>query len=160
MDNPQKTAAFDIPAFIARNTKTKRYPEISASANTLKSTYPKVGAIGYCYGAWAVFRLGASPSTIDAISAAHPSLLETHEMDGVSVPVQILAPEKDVAFTQELKEYANRVLPTRGVPYEYVFFPGVKHGFAARGNSGDEVQRASLERAKRCAVGFFKEFLH
>jgi dienelactone hydrolase len=129
-------------------------------AQALKSQYAKVVGIGYCYGGWAHFQLGADPSLIDAISVAHPSGLTKEEIDSVKVPVQILAPETDPLFTQEFKDYANSRIPKLGVNYEYVYFPGVAHGFASKGDPSDEVQRGSLERAKRCAVNFFVEYLH
>lgn len=129
-------------------------------AKALKSKYKKTAAIGYCWGAWACFRLGADTSLVDAISMAHPSLVEKTEIDNVKVPVQIMAPETDQMFTPELKEYANKTIPTLGVPYEYVYFPGLAHGFAARGDMNDQTQKDGLERAKNSAVGFFKEFLH
>jgi dienelactone hydrolase len=159
-EDPAKRAAFNIPEFIGRNSKEIRFPEIKANAQELKKQYKKVGAIGYCYGAWAVFKLGGDPSLIDAVSGAHPSLVVKEELDGLKVPVQIIAPENDHAFTPELKEHSNKVIPGLGVPYEYVYFPGVNHGFAARGDEKDPVQKHALERAKRSAVNFFNEFLH
>jgi dienelactone hydrolase len=158
-DDPPKRTAFSLPDFISRHSKAIRYPQIKEVAQILKSEYPKVGAIGYCYGGWAVFKLGGEPGLIDAASAAHPSLLTKDEISGIKVPVQILAAETDPAFTQELKKYSNKTLPTIGVPYEYIFFPKVAHGFAARGDPVDAVQREALERAKNSAVNFFKEFL-
>ncbi|KAF2790254.1 dienelactone hydrolase family protein [Melanomma pulvis-pyrius CBS 109.77] len=160
LENPEKRAAFDIPAFIGRNNKDLRYPEIKAAAQALKSEYPKVGAIGYCYGGWAILRLGADPSLVDAVSTAHPSLAEKSEFDGVKVPLQILAAETDQTFTPELKEYANKVIPTLGVPYEYVYFPGLVHGFAARGDESNKLQKEGLEKAKNNMVNFFSGFLH
>lgn len=160
LEDPEQRKNFSIPEFIGRNNKEIRWPSILASAKALKAQYPKVGAIGYCYGAWAVFKLGADTSLIDCASVAHPSLLEKSEIDGLKVPTQILAPEHDHAFTPELKEYSNKVIPTLNVPYEYVYFPGVRHGFAARGNEKDETQRVALERAKRSAVNWFNEWLH
>jgi dienelactone hydrolase len=65
-----------------------------------------------------------SPPLVDCISAAHPTWLTKEEIDDIGVPVQILAPEVDPAFTPELKAYANSVIPTKGVPYDYQFFPG------------------------------------
>lgn len=159
LQDPVKRAAFDIPAFIGKHNKTVREPEITAIAQHLKTQFPKVGAIGFCYGGWAVFRLGANPAVIDAVSTAHPSLLEPSEIEGLKVPVQILAPETDPTFTPELKELANKVIPTLGVPYEYVYFPKLVHGFATKGDLNDKTQRDGLERAKRSAVNFFKEFL-
>ena len=40
---------------------------------------------------------------MDCISTAHPSWLTEEEIEGVGVPVQILAPEIDPVFTPELK---------------------------------------------------------
>ncbi|KAF2202443.1 alpha/beta-hydrolase [Delitschia confertaspora ATCC 74209] len=159
MSNPEKRAAFDVMAFLGRHNKDKRYPAIVAAAKQLKSQYKKVGAVGYCWGAWAVFKL-AGESLIDAASAAHPSLVEKSEIDGLKVPTQILAPETDPQFTPELKEYSNKVIPTLNIPYEYVYFPGVVHGFAVRGDPKEPTQKAALERAKRSTVNWFNEWLH
>lgn len=158
--DPEIRAKFDIAAFIGRHSKDKRFPEILASAKALKAEYPKVGAIGYCYGGWACFKLGSDPSLVDAVSCLHPSLVEKSELDGLKVPVQIHAPEHDKAFTPELKEYANKVIPGLGVPYEYIYYPGLEHAFAVRGDPNDKPQKDGLERAKRGAVNFFTEFLH
>ncbi|PLB46546.1 endo-1,3-1,4-beta-D-glucanase [Aspergillus steynii IBT 23096] len=136
------------------------YPTILNFATALRSQYPKVAAIGFCYGGWAVFRLGANGlGLVDCIATAHPSLLEDREIEALGVPTQILAPERDFAFTEELKGVCNRVIPANGVPYEYVYFPGLEHGFATRGDREDEVQRRGLERAARAAVGWFNEWL-
>lgn len=147
-------------AFLGRHNKEVRWPEIKEHAQTLKSQYKKVLAIGFCYGGWACFKLAADPSLIDAISTAHPSMLEKSEIEQVKVPVQILAPENDFAYTPELKQATFEILPKTGVQWEYIYFPGLTHGFAARGDPNDPKQKAGLERAKRSAVNFFNEFLH
>jgi dienelactone hydrolase len=160
LSNPAKGEKFDLPAFLSRNSKDIRFPEIKLVAQALKSQYGKVVGIGYCYGGWAHFQLGANPSLINAISVAHPSGLTREEIENVKVPVQILAPETDPLFTQELKDHANKIIPALNMPYEYVYFPGVAHGFASKGDPNNNVQKDSLERAKRSAVNFFNEFLH
>ncbi|OCL13696.1 endo-1,3-1,4-beta-D-glucanase [Glonium stellatum] len=160
LEDPEKRKSFNLPEFLGRNSKDKRYPEILACAKALKAEYPKVGAIGFCYGGWAVFQLGADPGFLSCISTAHPSLLTKEEIDKIAVPTQILAPETDPAFTPELKEYSNKVIPQRGVPYAYEYFPGLVHGFAAKGNVNDAKQKEGMERAKRAAVNWFNEFLH
>lgn len=160
LDNPEKRAAFNIEEFVGRNNKEIRFPEMKAVAEALKSEYPKVGAIGYCYGGWAVFKLGADPSLVDAVSTGHPALLTKEEINAIKVPVQILSPETDQTYSEELKEHSNKVIPTLGVPYEYVYFPGLVHGFATRGDQNNKLQKDGLERAKNSAVNFFKEFLH
>ncbi|KAF5010617.1 hypothetical protein FDECE_3219 [Fusarium decemcellulare] len=160
LSDPEVAKTFDLRAFLGRNTKEIRWPEIKAAAQTLKAQYSKVAAIGFCYGGWACFQLAADPSLIDAISVAHPSGLEKSEIDGIKVPVQVLAPENDHEYTEELKMYTFEALPGTGVQWEYVHFPGLRHGFATRGDPNDEKQKNGLERAKRSAIHFFNEFLH
>ena len=61
MENSDPEKPFDLGAFLGRNSKEIRGPEIFACAKALKQelTFQKVGIIGFCYGGWAVFRLGA-----------------------------------------------------------------------------------------------------
>lgn len=61
MEDPVKFAAFDIGAFLGRNGKATRGPEVFACAKALKQElgFKKVGAVGFCYGGWAAFQLGA-----------------------------------------------------------------------------------------------------
>jgi dienelactone hydrolase len=86
----------DLKGFIAKSSREIREPEIFACAKALKDAGNKVAAIGFCYGRWAVFRLGAkehNPPLVDCISAGHPSLLTKQDIDEEAVPVQLLAPE-------------------------------------------------------------------
>ena len=96
---------------------------------------------------------------VDAISVAHPTFLTKEEIDDVAVPVQILAPETDPRFTPELKEHANRVIPTLGVEYDYQYFPGLAHGFSCRADENDEKEKRGLERAKNAVSGWFGQML-
>ncbi|KAF2833670.1 alpha/beta-hydrolase [Ophiobolus disseminans] len=160
LSDPEKAKNFDLMAFIGRHSKEIRWPEVKACAQELKKQYSKVAAMGFCYGGWACMKLAADPSLIDAISTAHPSLLDKLELEAVKVPVQLIAPENDFAFTEELKKHALEVLPKTGVQWEYIYFAGLTHGFAVRGNPDDKKQKDGLERAKRSAVNFFNEFLH
>ncbi|KAL8684192.1 MAG: hypothetical protein Q9224_006532, partial [Gallowayella concinna] len=96
--NPEKKLKIDIGAWKERHGKEIRGPAIHVFAEKLKKEmgFKKVGAIGYCWGGWAAFQLGAKgKNLVDAISAAHPSFLTKEEIDAVAVPVQILAPETD-----------------------------------------------------------------
>lgn len=161
LEDEEKRKNFDIMGFLKKNSKDIRQPEIFAAAKELRSQYKKVGAIGFCYGGWAVFRLGAKGTNlVDAISMAHPSLVEKDEISNVGVPVQIMAPETDQMFTPELKEFSNKTIPELGVDYDYQYFPGVVHGFAVKGDEKDPKQKLALERAKNCAVAWFSQYLH
>ncbi|GLA17249.1 hypothetical protein AnigIFM62618_004380 [Aspergillus niger] len=153
----------DLPGFLSRNTKLIREPEIFACATALRIEhgYTSLGAIGFCFGGWAVFRLGAKDvRLVDCISTAHPTFLEPEEIRQVDVPVQIMAPEHDPQFTQELKALSNEVLPMLGVPYDYQYFPSLTHGFATRGNLNDREEMLGAERAKDAAVLWFRHWLH
>jgi len=163
MEDPEERAKFDIGAFMGRHAKEKREPEMAAVVKELKGElgFKKVGAIGFCYGGWAVFRLAAKGNAlVDCISTSHPSGVTKEEIDNISVPVQICAPETDPIYTPELKEYSLKVLPTLGIEFDYQYFPGLAHGFATRGDQNDPKQKKGLERAKDAAVYWFMQHLH
>ena len=82
------------------------------------------------------------------------------EVNAVSVPVQIIAPEHDPQLTPELKTYVNSVIPGLDLEYDYQYFPGLVHGFAVRCDESDGKQKKALERAKNVAVAWFAQFLH
>ena len=187
MSDPARLAAFDIGAFLGKNGKAVREPEIAACAKALKQElgFKKVGAVGFCYGGWAVFRLGAKglyqstltndlllyiwltvenlPITgnalVDCVAANHPSLLEKSEVDAISVPVQVCATENDPFLAGEMIEHINKVIPTLGVEYDYQYFPGQVHGFASRADTSDPKQVKALERAKNATVSWLREHL-
>ncbi|KAJ4301065.1 hypothetical protein N0V90_003155 [Kalmusia sp. IMI 367209] len=161
--NHNRWNEFNLEGWHKRNAKEARWDEIVQVAKALKERYERVGVIGYCYGGWSLFRLGGiefEPRLVDCISTAHPTWLTKEEIDKIGVPVQICAPEIDKAFTSELKAYANEVIPTKGVPYDYQYFPGVEHSFATRGNLEDEKERRAMLRGKRAQVAWMKEWLH
>jgi dienelactone hydrolase len=158
-----RLAAFDLESFKEKNDKDVRWPELLSCVEALRSKYKRVGIIGYCYGGWSSFHLGSknhSPPLVHCISTAHPTWLTREEIDDIGVPVQILAPEFDPLFTPELKAYANSVIPTKGVPYDYQFFPGVEHAFATRGNPEDEKEKRAMIRGKNAQVAWMREWLH
>ncbi|KAJ5155975.1 hypothetical protein N7492_008778 [Penicillium capsulatum] len=160
--NPSEWGPLDLPNMTARNSKAIREPEMIACATALRSQYKRVGAIGFCYGGWAVFRLGSRTNRglVDCISTAHPSWLTKEEIQEVGVPVQILAPEIDPVFTPELKEWSNRVIPRLGLDYDYQYFHGLEHAFAVRGNRDNAAEMKGLERAKNAVVYWCKQWLH
>ncbi|KAL8798152.1 MAG: hypothetical protein Q9182_006903 [Xanthomendoza sp. 2 TL-2023] len=161
--NPEHEIKVDIAAWKERNDKHIRGPAVHAFAEMLKKEmgFKKLGAIGYCWGGWAAFQLGAKgKNLVDAISAVHPSLLTKEEIDDVAVPVQILAPETDPQLTPELKEYANKVIPSLGVDYDYQYFPGLTHGFACRADLNSKIEKQGLERAKNAASSWFAQMLN
>ncbi|OLN86681.1 Protein AIM2-like protein 1 [Colletotrichum chlorophyti] len=153
----------DLAGFARDNSRDIREPEIFAFAKALREKHEKVGAVGFCYGAWAVFRLGAKghqPPLVDCISAGHPSWLTKEDMDGVGVAVQVLAPETDPVFTDELKSYCFETVMRKGVPFEYHHFPGVEHACLVRGDLEKPGEREAMVRGKTAAVNWLNQFLH
>lgn len=151
----------DLGAFLGRNSKAVREPEIVRFAESLRPSYSRIGAIGYCYGGgWAVLQLGArGRNLVDCISTAHPSMITKQEIASVNVPTQILAPEFDHMFSEELKAYSQEALPKAGVPFDYQYFPGLHHGFAIRGDPQRDGERKGMERAKNAASLWFRHWL-
>ncbi|EJD36894.1 alpha/beta-hydrolase [Auricularia subglabra TFB-10046 SS5] len=157
-------AELDIGAFLQRNSRAIREPEIFDCARKLRETYKKVGAVGYCYGGWAVFRLGAKEHAaaplVDCITAGHPSLLTVKDIDEVAVPTQVLAPEVDEMYSAELKAHTFTKLQELKVPFDYQHFPGVVHGCFSRGDEKVPGERAAMARGKNAAVAWFVQHLH
>ncbi len=152
----------DGAGFMKKNSRQIREPEIFECARALREKYKKVGAVGYCYGGWAVFRLGAKehqPPLVDCITTGHPSLLTKLDIDEVAVPVQILAPEIDPVFTAELKNHSFQTIMKLGIPFDYQHFPGVEHACFIRGDDKKAGEREAMGRGKNAAVSWFKQFL-
>ena len=158
----------DMVGFISRNNREIREPEIFACATALREKgYKKIGAIGYCFGGWAVARLAASPPLVDAIVCAHPSWVTKDDIDAISVPVQFLSPEIDGQFSPELKLYAFQKLilgkpvgkDGKGIPVEWVHFPDIQHGCLTRGDGSVEGEREAVIRGKNAAVSWWRQWL-
>ena len=150
-----------MPEFGKRNSKISRENEYYEFARTLRSKYKRTAAVGFCFGGPPVFRLGKKGNNlVDCISVAHPTFLEKEEIQQLGVPVQIIAPEIDPQFTQELKTFSNETIPTLGIAYDYQYFPGLEHAFSIRGDPKNHAERKGMERAKNAAVLWFRQFLH
>lgn len=150
----------DIPGFMKRNSREVREPEIFECAKALRQQYKKVGAVGYCYGAWAAFRLGSSSvKLVDCISVGHPSLLTKEDIDDITVPFQVLAPEIDPVYTAELKLHTFQTGQKLGVMFDYQHYPGVVHGCLVRGDERKPGEREAMVRGKNAVVTWMAQFL-
>lgn len=110
-----KWAELDMEGFQARNARAIREPEILAAARELREKYAKLGAVGYCFGGWAVLRLGAE-KLVDCVVCAHPSWVTKDDIDNYStVPLQFLCPEVDSQFSDDLKFHAFQKLVSRRI---------------------------------------------
>ncbi|KAL2152242.1 hypothetical protein VTH82DRAFT_5426 [Thermothelomyces myriococcoides] len=168
----------DMAGFAARNSRAVREPEIAAFARALRASgrYDFVAAVGFCYGGWAVLRLGSPEFAIanidgsdgqsrrprplvDVVTAAHPSWLVESDIENVRVPVQIVAPEHDPVYTPELKAFTFSTLQKNGVPFEYQHLPGVEHGALVRGSDTIKGEREAMVRAKNAVVAWLRHWI-
>ncbi|KAI5459346.1 Alpha/Beta hydrolase protein [Mariannaea sp. PMI_226] len=159
----EKWGEIDLAGFMARNSRDIREPQIIGCARALREKHGKLAAIGFCYGGWAVFRIGAKehqPPIVDCVTAGHPSLLTKADIDGIGVPVQMLAPEIDPVYTAELKMHTFQTLQASGIPFDYQHFPGVAHACLVRGDEKRPGERAAMVRGKNMAVSWMKQYLH
>ncbi|AEO56622.1 hypothetical protein MYCTH_2301730 [Thermothelomyces thermophilus ATCC 42464] len=174
----------DVAGFAARNAREVREPEVVAFARALRASgeYDFVAAVGFCYGGWAVLRLGSAEFAttdpagagagagagedgqerrplVDVVSAAHPSWLVESDVEGVTVPVQILATEHDPVYTPELKAFTFSTLQKKGLPFDYQHFPGIEHGALVRGSDKIKGEREAMVRAKNALVAWLRQWI-
>lgn len=160
-----RLADLDIASFSARNSRANREPEVFACATALRAQgFTKIGAAGFCYGGWAVLRLGSAehnPPLVDCVVAAHPSWVTEADVVGVEKPLLVLAPEADPVYPEELKmlTFRTMVIEKKNVPFEYVHLPGVQHGCLTKGREEVAGEREAMVKGKERAVGWFKQFL-
>jgi dienelactone hydrolase len=97
---------------------------------------------------------------VDCITAGHPSLLTTKDIDEVAVAVQVLAPEVDPVYTAELKMHSFETFQKLHLPFDHQFFPSVEHACFIRGDPEKAGEREALARGKNATVGWLRQFLH
>ncbi|KAL0935492.1 dienelactone hydrolase family protein [Colletotrichum truncatum] len=152
----------DLDTFLLNNSREVREPEIFDCAKVLRQRHKKVAAVGFCFGGWACFRLGAREHAVngsplvDCISVGHPSFLTEKDIDEIAVPVQVLAPELDPMYTAELKMYTLKTLPKLNLSWDYQYFPGLEHGALTRGDPNKPGERDGMARAKEAVVSWLK----
>ena len=159
----ERWGEIDLQGFMKKNTRDIREPEIFDCARAMRQKHKKVGAVGFCYGGWAVARLAAKehqPPLVDCVTAGHPTFLTKKDMDEIAAPVQILAPEFDAVFTPEFKLYSFETITKLGVPFDYQHFPGVHHSCFTRGDNELSGERDAMTRGKNAAVSWLNQFLH
>ena len=154
----------NFPTFAAQNTTEKRFPQMLAMAEHLRSQYKRVFVIGYCWGAWGGCMLAAKPGLIDGLSLNHPSRLEIPgDLERLLAPTLIVAPYTDRAFPQESRLIAEKIFDEKAKKEKKFFkitvYPGFDHGFAARAQIEDEFTKDAVEDAKTESVNFFRKLL-
>lgn len=124
-------------------------------AEQLKSDYPSVQAVGFCYGARMVVDLvKRSPPLLNAAAVYHPTFLTADDAPAIKLPMlfncaareleQIFGPELRGKFEAELKDVPGS---------KFVDYPGTEHGFGAR-PEGELAHKSSAEAAVNTCAFF------
>lgn len=145
---------FDFQDWFSKNSPDVRMPSVLECSRELRKQYSWVGFAGYCWGGSVGFKIASRHCSglFDCVSVAHPVSPTEGEVRSISVAFQIIAPEHDPTFTQELKNLCNKEIPKIGVPYLYYHFPGMTHGFATKCVDSKASEKGALERVKNAVV--------
>ena len=121
--------------------------------------YDRIGAVGYCFGGKYVPRFLAEGKGIDVGFIAHPSGLESSEIEGIAGPISIAAGELDQAFNVTLRRAAEDILTKKNATYQTTLYSGAPHGFAVRVDLSVARQKFAKEGAYLQAVKWFESWL-
>ena len=155
------------PALIAwflRHNDSATLPRVAALLSALRqgSASRRLAVMGFCWGGrFAVLAGGGEPAAVDVVVAAHPSGVSAVDCGRMNAPPALfLCAEHDSVFPPATRAAAEAALRGRAVgAARFVVYPGTQHGFAARGNEGNEAERKAMDAAFADAVAFLKESL-
>jgi len=170
-----QAARFIIP-FSSRNHPPKRYGLIqqfiaalradlmatATQANSKTQAQPRIGAIGFCWGAYGVTHLSSESSKplVDAAYVAHPSEVKVEDFAGIKVPFSMVIGDVDFAMKIEQVREVDKLLgENKGVETEVTIIPNARHGFAVRGNPNDQGEKEMADQAEDAAVRWFAKHL-
>lgn len=87
----EDTPGFNVTEFLAKYPPSVTDPVVTKAIKYIREELKvsKVAATGYCYGGRYVFRQLDKKGGVDVGFTAHPSLLQTEEIEAVTKPVSI-----------------------------------------------------------------------
>lgn len=137
-----------------------------------ESTTLPIGAAGFCWGGkFAVLlcadteKTSSGKSLIDVGYTAHPSSLAMPtDIEQVKLPLCISNGTLDIQLKPEGMETIKRIFEEKEKEFgtgrfEMNVIEGARHGFAVRGNPGDEDEKKRGQLAEDQGVDFFKRWL-
>ena len=130
--------------------------------NSQTQAQPRIGAIGFCWGAYGVTHLSSESRNplIDAAYVAHPSEVKVEDFVGIKVPFSMIIGDKDFAMGIEQVRQVDKLLgENAAMETEVTIIPNARHGFAVRGNPNDEVEKEMADQAEDAAVRWFAKHL-
>ena len=162
-----------VIAWMMRHGDAPTLPRLQAVTAAVRApegrACARVAALGFCWGGRYSLLMGggsggAAGCTADVALAAHPSGTTTADCGQLAVPALFLCAESDNVFTDKARRDSEAALAARAAPPQpppavFKLYPGTSHGFAARGNEGNEKEKAAMDAAFADAVAFLKEHL-
>ncbi len=172
--------------WLARHTPEKVLPILQKVTTSVKEEFADavangggIYAVGYCFGARYVLLLGSdldkeaaqglrSPEAtaeegmvrqgpqIKAGAIAHGTQIGKDDLEGMSVPVCIVAVENDNLFPDNVRDEGKKALESKKVEHEMKVYPGVPHGFAVYGDYDDEKIKQSQDEAFKQMLEWLK----
>ncbi|XP_060169096.1 uncharacterized protein LOC132599968 isoform X2 [Lycium barbarum] len=119
-----------------------------------------IGAAGFYWGGLVVSKLAKYESTIGAAVILHPGPITVDEINGVKVPIAILAAENDHIFSPDQAKLLDKALSAKSEIESFVkIFPRVEHGWTVRYNIEDESAVKSAEEAHSDMLNWFTKFI-
>jgi dienelactone hydrolase len=153
---------FDFMQWLKGHPPSRVDPVIDTSLVEMRTKLgcKKIGAVGYCFGAKYVIRhLRPDQGKIDVGYCAHPSFVESQELEEIKGPLAISAAETDTIFPAEKRHESEKILKKTDQPYQINLYSGVEHGFAVRVDLKDKEAKYAKESAFLQALQWFEEHL-
>ncbi|EMC96020.1 hypothetical protein BAUCODRAFT_34785 [Baudoinia panamericana UAMH 10762] len=171
--------SFTIDMWLARHTPEKVLPILMKVLDAVKEEFADavangdgIYAVGYCFGAKYVLLLGAelhrdvaagqrAPEAeaeegmvkqgprIKCGAIAHGTLIGKEDLEGVSVPMCVVAVKDDPLFLDHVRDEGKKAMESKGLKHEVRVYEGVPHGFAVLGDYAD----AKIVEAQKEAFG-------
>ncbi|KAF7508348.1 hypothetical protein GJ744_009339 [Endocarpon pusillum] len=157
-----KADDFDFQQWIKGHQPSTVDPVVEAALVEMREKLgcKRIGAVGYCFGAKYVVRhLKPGQGKIQVGYCAHPSFVESQELQEIQGPFAISAAETDNIFPAEKRHESEEILKKTGQPYQINLYSGVEHGFAIRASLDNKVAKYAKENAFLQAVQWFGEHL-
>jgi carboxymethylenebutenolidase len=121
-----------------------------------------IGSVGFCWGAWIIFRASADGMPLKAGAGCHPSLRLEGYSGGtvedlstkVNCPMMLASARNDPDNVQAGGE-VSRILSEKFSSSEVVSYPDADHGWVSRGDISDEIVAKNVADALKQCEAFF-----
>lgn len=110
----------------------KRFVAAEAVLQQEESVDPNnIGAIGYCFGGYVVLQMAREGVPLKAVASFHGMLGTEHPAQPNTVKAKVAAfnGADDNMVTPQAIETFKQEMQNAGVDYQFVNYPGAKHGF-------------------------------